>query len=102
MLSLREAKGTNAMANQPHPEHNRSQPTIYQVRIAGHLDNSWADWFDGLAVSPQADGTTILTATIVDQAALYGLLRKVRDLGMPLLTVQRMHTGSTTESATGN
>lgn len=59
----------------------------YQIRIKGHLDAQWADWFGGLAITLEEDGDTLLTGPLVDQAALFGLLRKVSDLGMPLLSV---------------
>jgi len=64
-----------------------SQPTVYQIRVKGHLDSQWADWFGGLTVTPQDNGETLLTGPVVDQAALHGLLRRVRDLGMPLVSV---------------
>jgi hypothetical protein len=64
-----------------------SQPTIYQIRIKGHLGRQWTDWFEGLTITLEEDGDTLLTGRVVDQAALFGLLRKVRDLGMPLLSV---------------
>jgi hypothetical protein len=63
------------------------QPVVYQIKIEGHLRPQWTDWFEGLSVTPQPDGTTLLSGPLVDQAALYGLLKKVRDLGMPLLAV---------------
>ncbi len=63
------------------------QPAGYQIRIRGQLGREWADWFGGLTITPQENGDTLLTGPVVDQAALYGLLRKVRDLGMPLLSV---------------
>ena len=59
----------------------------YQIRIKGHLDAQWADWFGGLTITLEEDGDTLLTGPLVDQAALFGLLRKVSDLGMPLLSV---------------
>jgi hypothetical protein len=59
----------------------------YEIRIKGHLDEQWADWLGGLTVTLKADGDTLLTGPVIDQAALYGLLKKVRDLGMPLLSV---------------
>jgi len=59
----------------------------YEIRLAGHLDKRWASWFDGLRITPQADGTTVLLAQVVDQAALHGLLHKVRDLNLPLISV---------------
>jgi hypothetical protein len=60
---------------------------VYQIRIKGHLDSQWVGWFDGLVIEPQENGNTLLTGPVVDQAALYGLLRKVRDIGLPLLSV---------------
>ncbi len=63
---------------------------FYQITVKGHLDNRWADWFEGLTITPEDNGETLLTGPVVDQAALHGLLRKVRDLGMPLLSVTRV------------
>ena len=63
------------------------KPGLYEIRLKGHLDARWAGRFDGLSLSHDGDGTTILSGPVVDQAALYGLLRKVRDLGLPLLSV---------------
>lgn len=60
---------------------------IYQIRLKGHLGQQWAAWFDGLAITLEANGDTLLTGPVTDQAALHGLLRKVRDLGLPLLAV---------------
>jgi hypothetical protein len=60
---------------------------IYQIKIKGLLDGQWVDWFDGLAISPTEDGDTLLTGPIEDQAALHGLLKKVRDSGMSLVSV---------------
>jgi hypothetical protein len=59
----------------------------YHIRIEGHLDNRWSDWFDGLSIIPEADGKTLLSGPVTDQSALHGLLKKVRDLGMPLISV---------------
>jgi len=67
-----------------------SRPMIYQIRLKGQLGSQWADWFGGLTVSLEEDGDTLLTGPVVDQAALHGLLKKVRDLGMPLLSVNCM------------
>ncbi len=64
-----------------------SQTTIYQIRIVGHLGSQWTDWFDGLTITLEDNGETVLIGPVVDQAALHGLLKKVRDLGMPLLSV---------------
>ncbi len=63
---------------------------FYQITIKGHLDNRWADWFEGLTITLEDNGETLLTGPVVDQAALHGLLRKVRDLGVPLLSVTRV------------
>lgn len=64
----------------------------YDIRLAGHLDAHWTTWFDGLTVSREADGTTVISGPVPDQAALHGLLQRVRDLGLPLLSVTRMAT----------
>lgn len=66
-------------------EHN--EPGLTQIRIKGHLDNRWADWFDDLTITLEENGDTLLTGLVVDQAALHSLLRKVRDLGLPLVAV---------------
>src|SRR6266496_3144870 len=66
---------------------------VYQIRITGHLGRTWTDWFEGLTISLQDNGDTLLTGALVDQAALYGLLKKVRDLGMPLVSVIRVKAG---------
>ena len=67
-----------------------NQPMVYQIRIKGHLGPQWTDWFEGLAITLEDDGDTLLTGPVVDQAALHGLLRKVRDLGMPLISAIRV------------
>jgi hypothetical protein len=66
------------------------EPERYEIRIKGHLDDKWADWFEGLTITREDNGETLLIGLVVDQAALHGLLRKVRDLGMPLLSVTRV------------
>jgi hypothetical protein len=66
---------------------DRNEPGSYEIRIKGHLDKHWAAWFEGLTITLEEDGDTLLTGPIVDQAALHGLLKKVRDLGLPLLSV---------------
>ena len=63
------------------------QSGLYEIRIKGHLDNRWADWFEGLTITLEEDGNTLLAGLVIDQAALHGLLKKVRDLGMPLVSV---------------
>jgi hypothetical protein len=64
----------------------RDEPTVYQIRIKGHLGPQWTEWFGGLNITLEHNGETLLTGPVVDQAALHGLLRKVRDLGMPLIS----------------
>jgi hypothetical protein len=59
----------------------------YEIRIRGHLDARWASWFDGLTLSQEPDGTTVIRGQVVDQAALHGLIQKVRDIGLPLISV---------------
>ena len=76
--------------------HDLEGPTIYQIRIRGRLDQQWADWFDGMAITPAEDGDTLLTGPAEDQAALLGLIRKVRDLGIPLISVQPVLPGQAT------
>lgn len=75
------------MSNQHSPHHDSAQPEIYQIRIRGHLGTQWMDWFEGLSISLKENGDTLLTGRMIDQAALHGILKKVRDLGMPLLSV---------------
>ncbi|MGH8969651.1 MAG: hypothetical protein ACRDV1_06840 [Actinomycetes bacterium] len=69
---------------------SRREPEHYEIRLAGHLDQRWAEWFDGLTLTHQSDGTTVLHGPVVDQAALHGLLQKVRDLGLPLASVAQV------------
>ena len=64
----------------------------YQLRLKGQLGSDWSDWFDGVTVTPDSDGTTLLTCKVADQAALHGLLRKIRDLGLPLISVHQIET----------
>jgi hypothetical protein len=66
---------------------------VYQIRIKGHLGQQWTDWFDGLTITLEYNGDTLLTGVLVDQAALHGILKKVRDLGMPLLSVNSVGPG---------
>jgi hypothetical protein len=63
---------------------------IYQIRVRGILDEKWSDWFDGFTIIPQGDDETLLIGPVADQAALHGLLGKIRDLGLPLLSVERV------------
>jgi hypothetical protein len=68
---------------------------IYEIRINGHLGQQWTDWFEGLTITLEEDGDTLLTGPVIDQAALHGLLKKVRDLGMPLVSVSPLEPGQT-------
>jgi hypothetical protein len=65
------------------------EQVVYQIRVRGVIDSMWSDWFDGLITCPQANGDTLLTGSVRDQSALHGLLAKIRDLGLPLLSVKR-------------
>ncbi len=67
------------------------QPMVYQIRIKGHLGPQWTDWFGGVTITLEDDGETLLTCPVEDQAALHGLLRKIRDLGMPLISAIRVN-----------
>ena len=75
------------MLNEINSESEKAQPLVYQIRIKGHLGREWTDWFEGLTITLEDNGDTLLTGLVVDQAALYGLLKKVRDVGMPLVSV---------------
>lgn len=77
------SKGFNEKIQQP----------IYQIRLRGHLDYRWRDWFGGITVKLEDNGETLLSGPVTDQAALYGLLKKIRDLGMPLLSVKCIRPG---------
>ena len=65
-------------------------PRRYEIRIEGHLAARWASWFDGMTLTAESDGTTVLEGPVVDQAALHGLLHKVRDIGLPVLSVTQL------------
>lgn len=86
------------MSNQLNPEADPSQPMMYQIRLKGHLGQQWAASFEGLILTLDANGDTLLTGLVTDQAALYGLLRKVRDLGVLLLSVTRLEAGQANAS----
>ena len=72
------------------PKTDPGQSVVYQIRVKGHLGSQWQDWFGGLTVTLEDNGETLLTGPVVDQAALHGLIKKVRDLGMPLVSVFRI------------
>jgi len=75
------------MSNELDPQTDRREPMVYQIRIKGHMSHEWTDWFGGLTITLEDNGDMLLTGPVIDQAALYGLLRTVRDLGIPLLSV---------------
>ena len=81
------------MSNELEQKPTPNQTVIYQIRLKGHLDSQWTDWFEGLTITLEEDGDTLLTGPVVDQAALHGLLKKVRDLGMPLVSVSPLEPG---------
>lgn len=82
------------MTDRPASTPDRSEAGRYEIRLTGHLDAHWTAWFDGLAVRREADGTTVISGSVADQAALHGLLQRVRDLGLPLVSVTRVETAT--------
>jgi hypothetical protein len=88
------------MSNELEP--TPSQPVVYQIRLEGHLGSQWADWFDGLTITLEENGDTLLTGPVIDQAALHGLLKKIRDVGMPLISVSPIEPGPSTTFGTGS
>jgi hypothetical protein len=83
------------MTNSHPPNTQPAQPSVYQIRVQGHLGCQWTDWFEHMTISQDANGETTVTGPVVDQAALHGLLRKVRDLGLPLLSITRIGSDDT-------
>lgn len=81
------------MSEKHNPENSARQPMIYQISFEEHLDHQWTDWFEGLAITTEDNNQTLLTCQVIDQAALYGLLKKVRDLGLTLISVIRVEPG---------
>lgn len=81
------------MSNILNPQTDPNQPVVYQIRIKGHLDRKWKDWFEGMTITLEDNGDTLITGPVVDQAALHGLVKKVRDLGLPLISVNRVDSG---------
>ncbi len=84
------------MSNIRDQKTNPSRPVAYQIRIKGHLGSQWTDWFEGMTITLEDDGDTLLTGPVIDQAALHGLLKKVRDLGLPLISVNPLEHGPST------
>jgi hypothetical protein len=75
------------MSNKHKAKISSDQSTVYQIRIKGHLSLQWTDWFEGLTITQEDNGNTLLIGPVSDQAALHGLIKKVRDLGIPLISV---------------
>ena len=94
-------KRYKVMSNKLNPKTDPDQPMVYQIRIKGHLGHQWTDWFEGLTITLEEDGDTLLTGPVIDQAALHGLLKKVRDLGMPLVSIRPVEPGPPTTLGTG-
>lgn len=86
------------MSNNLKQKTDPSQLTIYQIRIEGHLDDQWTSWFGGMTITLKENGDTLLTGPVADQAALFGLLKKIRDLGLPLISIDRVDTKSNIEN----
>lgn len=87
------------MPNELNSPSNLSEPLVYQIRLKGQLGSEWADWFEGLSITLDEDGDTLLTGPVVDQAALHGLLKKVRDLGLRLISVNPIDPGRPTSDS---
>lgn len=83
------------MPNKHNPKTDPDLPMVYQIRLKGHLGGQWTDWFEGLTITLEDNGETLLIGPVADQAALHGLLKKVRDLGIPLLSVNQIQFDET-------
>src|ERR1035437_10099118 len=99
-LAMFICNGLGAMSQELDPHADSTQPMAYQIRITGQLGSRWADWFEGLTITLDV-GDTLITGPVVDQAALHGLLKRVRDLGMPLVSVSPVEPGPPTTLGTG-
>lgn len=83
------------MSNEYETQFDWSQPIVYQIRLKGHLDRQWTEWFEGLTITLEDNGETLLSGPVIDQPALHGLLKKVRDLGIPLVSVNPLPSNET-------
>ena len=92
-MSEKDASGTPGSAG-----HDGHAPGRYEIRLQGHLDARWAAWFDGLRLAHESDGTTVISGPVTDQAALHGLLKRVGDLGLPLISVTQIDPNSKKET----
>jgi len=88
-------KRYKVMTNERNPKMETGQPAVYQIRLKGHLGHEWTDWFEGLTITMEDNGFTLLTGPVIDQAALHGLLKKVRDLGMDLISISQVQFNKT-------
>ena len=89
------------MSETPASIKDHPEPELYEIRVRGHLDARWANRFEGLIITLEDNGDTLLTGPVIDQAALHGLLKKVRDLGLPLVSVSPLEHGPSTTLGTG-
>ncbi len=87
------------MAQQRSQRTDPAWPAVYQIRIEGHLGPAWTGWFAGMSIALEDNGDTLLTGAVVDQAALHGVLKRVRDLGVPLVSVNRLENGPAPQPA---
>ncbi len=83
------------MSNKLKSKTDPSQPMVYEIRVKGHVGRQWTEWFGGLTIALEDDGVTLLTGPVVDQAAMYGLMKKLSDLGMSLISVNRVEDART-------
>ena len=88
------------MPKEQKSERDPDQPKVFQFRIQGHLSQQWQDWFEGLIATLEEDGNTLLSGPVLDQSALHGILKKIRDLGMPLLSVNSVDPDPATKTDT--
>jgi hypothetical protein len=88
------------MPGEQKSERVRDQPKVFQIRIQGHLSRQWTDWFESLTITLEEDGNTLLSGRVVDQSALHGILKKIRNLGMPLLSVNSVDPDPVTKTDT--
>ncbi len=80
------------MPNNLNPTHGPGQPMVYQIRIKGHLSPQWTDWFEGMAITTEDNGNTLVTGPVIDQAALHAVLKRVRDVNLPLLSIMEVRS----------
>jgi hypothetical protein len=101
MYSCQGKRTGRRMSETPISMEDHYEPQLYEIRLKGHLDDRWAEWFEGLTITLEDTGDTLLTGPVIDQAALHGLLKKVRDLGMPLVSVSPLEHDPSTTLGTG-